>query len=325
MTPNLRIDGLQYSKWNRERLEELRRGGLTAVHVTLAIWEGARETLDLVGRWNQLIRDNSDILCPGTSGGDIEAAKRDEKTAIIFGFQNASPFEDDVALVEVFYQLGVRVVQLTYNIQNHVGGSCYENDSGLTRFGANVVSEMNRLGMIVDLSHVGNRTTLDAIEASSRPVAITHANPSWHLEHPRNKPDDVLRALADNGGVLGCAPYPHLAGDDTGLEQWCQMVVRTAEQLGVDHVGIGSDSSFGWDDEFLMWIRMGRWTHTPDYGAGTPSAPGWAQWPDWFQSPADFPLLEEGLGGVGLTDAEVAKIIGGNWFRLFAAGFEPAH
>ena len=210
-----------------------------------------------------------------------------------------------------------RVVQLTYNIQNHLGGSCYEpNDSGLTRFGESVVKEMNRCGMLVDLSHVGERTSFDAIETSERPVAITHANPEWFHPSPRNKSDKLLRALAGSGGVLGCTVYPNfIGGPKTRLEDFCAMVERLVEMMGVEHVAIGTDSTRKHKNEHLSWLRNGRWQFTDG------ELPSWPEWPDWFQSPADFPNLTTGLLDRGFSREEVAAVMGGNWLRLFGETF----
>jgi membrane dipeptidase len=313
------IDALQISNWDRASLEELREGGLTAVHVTVAVWETSRDTLNNVARWYRTIRENADLLAPVLRSEDIERAKRDARTGIILGFQNSSPFEDDLALVEVFHRLGVRIAQLTYNIQSLAGASCYEpNDGGLTRFGGNLIAEMNRVGMMVDLSHVGERTSLDAIEASARPVAITHANPRACFDHPRNKSRDVLRALAARGGVLGCSPYPHVLGQgQTDVSDWVDTVVYATELMGPEHVGIGTDSSFGWPDDHLAWIRNGRWTFDGDAGASPTGDLRWPTWPDFFKSPADFPNLTLALEERGFAPHEVAGIMGGNWLRLF--------
>ncbi len=318
-SPAMVIDGLQYSVWDREVFEEMHAGGLTAAHVTLAIWEDARETLIVLGTWRELLRAHADLIIPCTSLEDIDAARATARTGIIFGFQNTSPFEDAVGFVEEFHRLGVRIAQLTYNIQNLAGSSCYEpTDGGLSRFGRNLVREMNRVGMVVDLSHVGNQTAQDAIDVSTAPVAVTHANPSSFFAHPRNKPDDLLRSLADHGGMIGVTPYPHLVGDQVEVEQWAGMVARTVDLMGIDHVGIGSDMSRKWSDEYLMWIRMGRWTRAPDYGAGTAKQAGWAQWPAWFETPAGFPNMLAGLAKAGFSDEEVRKIVGENWRNFFA-------
>lgn len=315
------IDGNQINNWDREVLEELSTGGLTCVQATCAVWENARETLGNIGHWYQRFQEHADLIAPARSADDILAAKSDGRVAVMLGFQNASPFEDDLSLVEVFHRLGVRVVQLTYNIQNHLGGSCYEpNDSGLTRFGESVVKEMNRCGMLVDLSHVGERTSFDAIEVSERPVAITHANPDWFHPSPRNKSDALLKALAERDGVLGCTVYPNfIGGSETRLEDFCAMIERLAEMMGIEHIAIGTDSTRKQTDEHLSWLRNGRWRFT-----NGEEPPTWPDWPDWFQSPAHFPNLTTGLLDRGFSRDDVAAVMGDNWLRLFGETFEPA-
>jgi membrane dipeptidase len=320
------IDTLQHSNWDRERFEQLREGGLTAVHVTLAIWENTRQALQNVAGWYRWLREHGDLIALVQSADDIERAKREGRTGVILGFQNCSPFEDDLAMVEIFHRLGIRIAQVTYNIQNHVGSSCYEPvDSGLSRFGRNVVAEMNRLGMVVDLSHAGERTTLDSIEHSARPVAVTHANPLAFQQHPRNKSDEVLRKLAARGGILGCSPYPHVFGEGhSSAAEWADAVAYAADLMGPEHVGVGTDSSFNWPDEYLTWIRNGTWTFTADGGASLTGETGWPTWPEFYSSPADFPNLTQALLDRGFSDAETSGIMGGNWLRFFREGFEPA-
>ncbi|MGH3518480.1 MAG: membrane dipeptidase [Haloechinothrix sp.] len=308
------VDGLQISNWNRSVLQELRTGGISGVNATCAVWEGAEETLRTVGEWYQLAAQNDDIMVLAQTADDIRKAKEEHRVAVLLGFQNTSPFGDDYRFVEVFSRLGVRIAQLTYNIQNLVGGACYEpEDSGITRFGRTIVSEMNRVGMMVDLSHVGNRTCRDAIEHSESPVAITHSNPTWFLDSPRNKPDDVIRALAQRGGVLGCCLYPNvLGGPEATLEAFCRMIVRLVEELGPERVALGSDCARNWDDAYVGWLRNGRWQ--PPHRQ---SAPTWPDWPYWFQGPEDFPKLTDGLVCVGLDDSTIAGVLGENWLRLF--------
>src|SRR5262249_38747720 len=163
--------------------------------------------------------------------------------------QNASPIENDIDLVELFYRLGLRILQLTYNNQSLIGAGCYEaEDAGITRFGRQVIAEMNRVGMVIDLSHSGERTSREAIDLSAPPVAITHANPASFHPVLRNKGDALLQALAARGGMLGFSLYPlHLPGGaGCTLETFTAMVARTAELIGVDHLGIGSDLCLGW-------------------------------------------------------------------------------
>ncbi len=317
-----RIDGLQISNWSRQTLVENHTGGINAINATCAVWEGPIETIRNIGDWYTLIQNNGDVARLVESTDDLDQSIDGGVVGVMLGFQNTSPFADDYTLVEVFHRLGVRVAQLTYNIQNLVGGSCYDaEDSGLTSFGRTVIAEMNRLGMVVDLSHVGNRTSLDAVEASAQPVAITHANPVSFVDTPRNKPDEVIDAVANSGGIVGLCLYPNvIGGHTTTLRQFCQMAADLAERIGVDKVALASDSVRGWDDSYVAFLRNGRWRAT------TPEekTPTWPTWPDWFAGPADFPNLVEGLAEVGLSQDDIAKITGGNWYRYFTAIFSGA-
>lgn len=197
---------------------------------------------------------------------DIRVAKRDGRTAIIFGCQNCSPIEDDIGLVEVLHQLGIRFMQLSYNNQSLLATGCYESDDpGITRMGKQVIREMNRVGLVVDMSHSAERSTLEAIELSKRPIAITHANPStWHPAL-RNKSEKVLKALAESGGMLGFSLYPHHLKDssDCTLESFCEMIASTAEFMGVQHLGFGSDLCQDQPDSVVEWMRNGSWTRKP--------------------------------------------------------------
>jgi microsomal dipeptidase-like Zn-dependent dipeptidase len=320
------IDSLQYSNWDRALFEELRAGGVAAAHVTIAYWEDARATLSNIAQWNRRFRDFADLIAPVRRGGDILEARAQGRTGIILGAQNCSPIDDELGLVEGMHALGLRIMQLTYNNQSLIGAGCYEeSDAGITRFGRQVIREMNRVGMIVDLSHSAERTSLEAIEISERPVAITHANPKSFHPALRNKSDALLRALAESGGMLGFSVYPHHLkdGPDCSLTAFCDMVARTADLMGSDHIGIGSDLCRNWGYETLEWMRTGRWSAQPDYGEGTVERPSWPRQPDWIRTPADLPNIAEGLRTTGFSPEEVAKIMGANWLRFFTDGFEP--
>ncbi|MEV0698932.1 membrane dipeptidase [Saccharopolyspora sp. NPDC050389] len=310
------VDGLQINNWDRGVLEQLRAGGVGAVNATCAVWEGPEETLRAVGAWCRLAAANPDIVTLADGVDAIRRAHENGRIAVLLGFQNTSPFGDDFRLVEVFRRLGVQVAQLTYNIQNLVGGACYDpHDSGLTRFGRHVVAEMNRVGMMIDLSHVGDQTCLDAIDASAVPVSITHSNPRWFFDNPRNKPTEVIRALADRGGVIGCCLYPNvIGGERTTRDQFCAMVARLVDEIGPEHVAVGSDCTQNWSEKFVAWLRNGRW-QPPE---ANPVVPKWPEWPEWFSGPADFPVLAEGLFDAGLDEKTVQGVLGENWMRLFA-------
>jgi len=320
------IDALQYSNWNRAVFEQMRRGRLSGVHVTIAYHETCIETLRNIGAWNRLFEQHGDLITRAHSAADIEAAAAAGKTGIVFGFQNCSPIEDDYQLVEIFHQLGVRFMQLTYNNQSPLAAGCYEeSDSGITRFGKQVIREMNRVGMVIDMSHSAERSTLEAIEHSSRPIAITHANPATFTPARRNKSDAVLRALGESGGMLGLSLYPfHLkGGSDCKLADFCAMAARTADLMGIEHIGIGSDLCQGQPDSVVSWMRNGRWSKAADYGEGSADNAGWPAQPGWFGGCEDYGNLVEGLEKAGFSGVDIRKIMGENWLRFFGGAFGP--
>ncbi len=320
------VDGLQYPGWDRRLFEEMRAGGACAVHVTIAYWETCRETLCNIGRWNRWFERHHDLIMPARTAEDVERARDKNRTGIVFGFQNCSPIEDDIDLVGIFHALGVRFMQLSYNNQSLLATGCYEaEDPGITRFGRQVIREMNRVGMVVDMSHSAERSTLEAIEISERPIAITHANPAAWAPALRNKSDTVLRALAESGGMLGLSLYPFHLKDHSAcrLEDFCDMVARTCDVMSVEHVGIGSDLCRGHDDAVVAWMRNGRWSRETDYGEGSREAPGWPDPVPWFRSSLDFPNIASGLKARGFVPQEIERIMGGNWLRFFAGSFGP--
>jgi len=322
------IDGLQCGEFDRNAFTTLRQGGLTCVTVTCGFWEDAVETMEIIAQWRDLVRENSDVASIALTVDDIEQANRAGKLAIVLGSQNTNLLNGHIRFVELFADMGLRVIQLTYNNQNSLAGSCYEQeDSGLARFGREAIREMNAVGVLVDLSHVGNRSTREAIEHSLKPVAITHANADSLFSHKRNKSDDVLRALRDNGGVIGCASYRNITGDHycASIDNWCEMVARTVDIVGIDHVGIGTDRSHNHVKKHYDWMRMGRWTRHVDYGAGSVNRPGKVPPADWFQDNESIGLIPAGLARAGFNQEEVDKITHRNWLRVYGETFaQPA-
>lgn len=320
------IDGLQYSNWNRTIFEQLHHGGVTMVHATIVYHEQIRETLLRIAEWNRHFELHSDLIMPIKSANDIHRAKSLGKVGIMFGAQNCSPIEDDVGMIPVMRELHLMIMQLTYNNQSLLASGCYEaTDSGVTRFGRQAIKEMNRVGMIVDMSHSGERSTLDAIEISERPIVISHANPLSFHKAKRNKSDTVLKALGASGGLLGFSLYPfHLKnGSDCTLDDFCDMVESTAELMGIDHIGIGTDLCQAQPLSVLEWMRNGRWSKTMDYGEGSQSNANWPRPLSWFNDSRDFPKLTQGLLQRGFSHADVAKIMGQNWLRLLDEGLTP--
>lgn len=318
------VDGLQYANWSPKIFHQMREGGVDAVHVTIAYHENFRETVLNIEQWNRWFEQYPDLIFHGEWAADIDKARETGRTAIFFGFQNPSPIEDDIGLVEVLHKLGARFMQLSYNNQSLLATGCYEaEDPGITRMGRQVIKEMNRVGMVIDMSHSADRSTIEAAEISERPIAITHAN--LHAWQPalRNKRDDVVRAVTQNGGMMGFSLYPHhLRGKgDCTVESFCEMIAQAAEQFGVDHFGIGSDLCQDQPDSVVEWMRVGRWSKEIDYGEGSASAPGFPPMPAWFEDNRHFGNITQGLRRVGFDDAEVAGLMGGNWYRFFADSF----
>ena len=292
-----KIDNLQYCNWTREVFKINRKAGLDAVHATIVYHEDFDELLNEIKKWEKLFKDNSDLIFLGKSFKDIEKANIEKKTAIFFGFQNCSPIEDDVNLVEKVQEL----------------------DSGVTNFGREVIKEMNRVGVVVDMSHSAEKSTFDAIEISEKPIAITHANPSfWHAAK-RNKSSDLLKALSNSGGILGLSLYPHHLKDNTNctLDSFCEMVAKTAEIMNIENIGIGSDLCLNQPDKGVEWMRNGTWSKTKNYGEGNKNKSGFPKQPEWFEDARGFVGLEKGLKKIGFSDIETNGILGNNWYNFY--------
>ena len=317
---NYKIDNLQYCNWSRKIFEINRSAGLDAVHVTIVYHEDFDELQLEIKKWEKLFQENSDLIFLGKNFQDIDKANKENKTAIFFGFQNCSPIEDDINLVEKVHQLGCRFMQLTYNNQSLLATGCYEKvDSGVTNFGREVIREMNRVGLVVDMSHSAEKSTLDAIELSEKPIAITHANPSFWHPAKRNKSSDLLKILSDSGGMLGLSLYPHHLKDNTNctLDSFCEMVAKIAEIMNVNKIGIGSDLCLDHPDTVVEWMRNGSWSKSKNYGEGSKNKPGFPKQPDWFLDARGFSNIEKGLKKAGFSDTETHGILGNNWYNFY--------
>ena len=318
------IDGLQYCNWSEKIFKQWRASNLTAVHVTISYHEQFRETVSNFEQWNSWFEKHPSLIMPAFYAEDVETASKENKTAVIFGFQNPSPIEDDIGLVEILHRLGGRFMQLSYNNQSLLATGCYEeNDPGITRMGKEVIKEMNRVGMVVDMSHSSERSTFEAIELSSRPIVISHANPSFWHPAKRNKSDEIIKELSNSNGMLGFSLYPHHLNNSTqcSLEDFCSMIARTADLIGIDHIGFGSDLCQDQPDSIVEWMRVGKWTKEIDYGEGSASNPGFPDMPDWFRDNRDWHNIIEGLKKHGFSNDEINKIKGENWLSFFRKSF----
>jgi microsomal dipeptidase-like Zn-dependent dipeptidase len=318
------IDGLQYANWSEKIFRQMCEGGVDAVHVTISYHENFRETVLNMEQWNRWFQQFPDLIFHGLWGSDVELARKTGRTAIFFGFQNPAPIEDDIDLVQILHTLGARFMQLTYNNQSLLATGCYEaEDPGITRMGKQVIKEMNRVGMVVDMSHSADRSTIEAADISERPIVVSHANPHEWQPALRNKREEVIRAVTENGGMLGFSMYPHhLKGKgDCTLQEFCEMIARTAEKYGAQHLGLGSDLCQDQPDSVVEWMRVGRWSKEIDYGEGTKDNAGFPPMPSWFGDNRDFGNIRAGLRATGLDDTEVDGIMGDNWHRFFTENF----
>tara|TARA_B100000029_G_scaffold504305_1_gene582932 strand:- start:3052 stop:4017 length:966 start_codon:yes stop_codon:yes gene_type:complete len=317
---NYKIDNLQYCNWSREIFKINREASLDAVQVTIVYHENYEELLTELKKWETYFKENSDLIFMGKSFKDIEKAHLENKTAIFFGFQNCSPIEDDINLVEKVHKLGCRFMQLTYNNQSLLATGCYEKiDSGVTNFGKEVIKEMNRVGIVIDMSHSAEKSTFDAIELSEKPIAVTHANPTFWHPAKRNKSNDLLKVLGENEGMLGLSLYPHHLKDNSNctLDSFCEMVAKTAEIINVKNIGVGSDLCLNQPDSVVEWMRNGTWSKNKNYGEGSKNQSGFPKQPKWFEDARGFSNLERGLKKIGFSDNEIRGILGDNWYNFY--------
>ena len=311
------IDGLNVSNWQSPAVyESLHDGNVTAINATIAVWEHYAETMDNIKGWLRRFRERSDTVSQVTTVQDILDAKATGRTGVIFGWQNATPIENDLDRLELFHRLGVRVIQVTYNERNLLGNGCWErNDEGLSNFGVDAVKEMNRLGILIDLSHVGDQTTMDTIELSDVPVACTHANARSFVDNRRNKTDDALKLLAEKGGVVGATAWPPFLrkGWESTLADFGDAIEDMVERVGVDHVGVGTDYTQDQTSEWFDVLMSQQGTKFLPRRLEYPDVPAH---PEGLETPDKMANIATELLGRGFSDEDVSKILGGNWLRL---------
>ncbi|MDR0809006.1 MAG: membrane dipeptidase [Gemmobacter sp.] len=316
-------DGLNCSVFDRAVFQELVDGGLGCVTVCLGFWEDTVESMDALGRFRDLVRGSKDLVAIARTGDEIAAIAASGRCALVVGYQNTTVLSGNIRFPELFADMGVRVLQLTYNNQNEFGGSCYEpQDSGISRFGREMIPELNRCGILIDLSHVGERTSRDVIALSEKPVAVTHANPSTLVPHLRNKSDALIRELAAKGGVIGLATYANICGDyGVSPEKWSEMVAWTVDLVGIGHVAIGTDHGRNIGMPELEWMRQGYWSRITNFGAGSAARPGKVAEPGWLETIKGFGRIAEALSARGFSQGEAGAVMGGNWLRLYGEVF----
>ena len=313
------VDGLIVSRWSRGVFDDMRKGGLTAANCTVSVWEGFRDTMNNIAQWKGWLREHAERLTQVYGVEDIHRAKREGRTGIILGFQNTSAFEDNLGYIGLFKELGVGIVQMTYNTQNLVGCGCYEKrDGGLSDWGHEVVAEMNRVGILCDLSHVGPKTSEDVIRASKRPVAYSHCLPAGLKAHPRNKSDEQLRFIAERGGFIGVTMFPPFLkrGPASTVQDYVEAMDYVIDIAGEDCVGFGTDFTQGYGEEFFRWIThdKGNARKLTDFGEVIN--------PEGMRTIADYPNLTGAMQKAGWAEAKIRKVMGENWLRVLAAAWD---
>lgn len=302
-----------------------RQSGITAINVTISSGGPGHESFDntvrAVAYWERELTAHPDVLMKVQSVADLQQAKDTRRFGLIYGFQDTTMLEGDLERVDLFHNFGVRIVQLTYNVRNLAGDGCLEPDgAGLSRFGHSLVERLDEKGIVVDLSHCCAQTTIDAIRASSNPVAITHSGCSAVFDHPRSKSDDILRQLADKGGVIGIYLMPFLnpSGPATA-DDVVRHIEHAVNVCGEDHVGIGSDQSttpIELTPEYRHLIEVFS-ERRQRLGIAAPREDELLFVPE-INSPRRMEMIADLLLRRGHGEARVEKIVGGNFKRLFA-------
>jgi len=313
---------------NALELEHVRQSGLTATHLTvgdvgtMTPLQAFERIVRSITGWEQQIESHPDVLSRVRRSADIRLAKSAGSTGLIYGLQDGVAFEDDLDRLDALHQLGIRIIQPTYNRRNLLGDGCMEpSDAGLSRVGNESIERMNELSILIDLSHCGRRTAADAIAASNRPVSFTHTGCFALAEHPRHRTDEEMKAVADTGGVIGIYIMPYLAkGAQPTAADVIAHVEHALDVAGEDHVCIGTDgrtSPTEVTDEFVEQFRKVT-TRRKRLGIAAPfeTETGYLFAND-LNTPERFETLAGLLLARGHSESRVQKIMGGNLLRLF--------
>jgi len=307
------IDGLIVSDFSRDVFLDMQKGGITAANCTCCIWEDFTTTMRNIMQWKAWLRDHPDLILQVKTTADIRRAKAEGKTGIILGWQNVSGMEDQIGYLSLFKDLGVGIIQLAYNTQNLVSSGCYESkDGGLSDFGREVVDEMNRLGILCDLSHVGPVSSRDVILASKQPVAYSHCLPAGLKAHPRNKTDEELRFIINRGGFVGVTMFtPFLArGIDATVDDYVEAMEYVINLCGEERVGYGTDFTQGHQEPFFDWI-----THDKGYARRLTQF-GTIRNPEGLDTIGHTGALTAAMLRRGWTEGRIERVMGENWVKL---------
>jgi membrane dipeptidase len=334
------VDGISatYLKdFNEEFIRNLKKGGVTAIHITVPDIENMSfpNVAEELSGWFQRLRSlESQGVQLVTTAEEIRDAKKNNAVAVILGSQGAGFLGLDLNSLELFYRMGMRTMQPTYQHRNQFGNGCGEkNDSGLSNLGVKWVEEMNKLGMLISLSHAGYKTSMDVMEISKNPVVFDHSNPKALCDVPRNITDDQIQSCAEGGGVVGLCPLSLFVGKDKSpkdqtLRDYLNHIDYVAELVGINHVGIGTDyaenhyltaeqimeqrrmfpkiqskAAMNYEDELLRSGRDKIYVYETHVS--------------WLKSISEFPIITEALLEKGYSVQEIEKILGRNFLRVF--------
>lgn len=306
------VDGLNICNWSEDIFKGWNEGGITAVSATCGLWEGIRDSLDNIIQWKRWFEQYPNLIVQAKSTEDILKAKADHKTAVILSWQNTSGIEDRLDYLQIFSELGVKIMQITYNTQNYSGSGYTETkDSGLSDFGLEVINEMSRVRIVCDLSHVGDRTSADVIEKSPLPPCFSHIQPHGLKAGKRNKSDELIKALAARGGIIGLSEFgpAMIHGNDSTIDDYVGSLEYVISIAGEDHVGVGSDASqgHGRPSPFMDWCNRDK---------------GYARMLTAFASGkvvkplgplSERAKLADAMGRAGWNESIMRKVLGGNW------------
>lgn len=307
-------------------MADAKRSGVTLVNYTVgtvgSYTNDYRKTLDNISFWDEEFAKRPDVLQKITSGAQLADLKKSGRIGVMFAFQDTTMYGENLDRFDLFHNFGVRIVQLTYNRRNLMGDGCLETgNAGVSKLGRDMIALMNERGSLVDLSHCGQRTTHEGIEASKKPVAITHSGCAAIADMPRNKRDEELKLLADRGGVIGIYIMPYLR---TQGQVMADDVIKHLEYAikvcGEDHVGLGTDGATSAVD-ITPEFKKGFAAEIAERQRLGISAPG--ERPDSYtfaldlNTPDRFEMIAAKLSTRGHSDARIAKILGGNFQRLF--------
>lgn len=292
-------------------LERYAAAGCNAIGLTVAgNGTDVPLTMKLLATNRAYFRSRADRYLLVETAEDLPRAQREGRMAVVLTFQGSDSLGGNVDMVEPYYRLGVRAMLLAYNLRTFAGSGCHErSDDGLSSFGIEVVREMNRVGMLVDGSHMGHRSSMDLFEFSSDPVIFSHSNPAALLAHPRNIADDQIDACASSGGVIGIVGFDGFLPDRTAdASSVLRAVDYLVQRVGPNHVGLGLDWVYC-EDMFRRVLDANKVAYPAGKGGGYDGSGG-------FFPPEGLPQLTEGMLALGYPDEAIRAILGGNWLRV---------